>query len=142
MTGLTGSSALGWDGTQVSTRLRNMVTAAYPEAVGRRRAEEVSALATAELLQLVPSAPSTDSHQALVQVCCCVPPQQRASFTNREKPKGEERLGSLRLWAALGRRARVGLLITAPGGQSERGGAIQAALANSSAACLRSLRVF
>ena len=93
VTGLTGSSALGWDGTQVSTRLRNMVTAAYPEAVGRRRAEEVSALATAELLQLVPSAPSTDSHQALVQVCCCVPPQQRASFTNREKPKGEERLG-------------------------------------------------
>ena len=141
MTGLTGSSALGWDGTQVSTRLRNMVTAAYPEAVGRRRAEEVSALATAELLQLVPSAPSTDSHQGLVQVCC-VPPQPRASFTNKHKPKGEERLGSLRLWAALGRRARVGLLKTAPGGQSERGGAIQAALANSSAACLRSLQVF
>ena len=52
----------------MSTRLRKMVEAAYPEAVARRRAEEVSALATAELLQLVPCTPPTESHQALVQV--------------------------------------------------------------------------
>ena len=63
---------------------------AYPEAVGRRRAEEVSALATAELLQLVPSAPSTDSHQTLVQVCCCV---LRVPLSRTERNQ-KERKGS------------------------------------------------
>ena len=44
--------------------------AAYPEAVQRRRAEAVSALATAELQQLVSSDPPAESHQASVQVRC------------------------------------------------------------------------
>ena len=49
--------------------LRDMTEALYPEAVGRRRAEEVRALATSELRQLVPVERPSDSHQALVQVC-------------------------------------------------------------------------
>ena len=58
-------------------RLRKMVEAQCPEAVGRRRAEEVKALATAELLQLVPRHPPTESHQALVQVSVVCCPLQR-----------------------------------------------------------------
>ena len=49
--------------------LRDMAEALYPEAVGRRRAEEARALATSELRQLVPVERPSDSHQALVQVC-------------------------------------------------------------------------
>jgi hypothetical protein len=66
----------------VTTRLRKMVEALCPEAVGRRRAEEVSALATAELLQLVPLDPPTESHQALVQVRWRVLPN-RVRFSRR-----------------------------------------------------------
>jgi hypothetical protein len=93
----------GWGHLQVNVRLRKMVEAQCPEAVGRRRAEEVKALtaselmqlcllkmleameaqlpvaveATAELLRLVPNHPPTESHQALVQVCHALPNRVR-----------------------------------------------------------------
>lgn len=57
----------------MTTRLRKVLEAQYPEAVGRRRAEEVKALVTAELLQLVPLYPPTESHQALGQVWRVLP---------------------------------------------------------------------
>ena len=46
---------------------RDMVEAAYPEAVARRRAEELKALATSELHELVPGG---DTSPAAVQVSC------------------------------------------------------------------------
>jgi hypothetical protein len=54
-------------GAQVTTSLRDFVEAAYPEAVARRRAEELKALATSELHEL---APGGGTHPALVQVGC------------------------------------------------------------------------
>ena len=57
--------------------LRDMTEALYPEAVGRRRAEEVRALATSELRQLVPVERPSDSQQAwcrfvVLQSCPCL----------------------------------------------------------------------
>ena len=49
----------------------------------RWRAEAVSAQATAELLQLVPAEPPTESHQELVQV--------RRVLPTRVAPEGEAR---------------------------------------------------
>ena len=60
-----------------------MVEERYPEAVARRRAEEVKKEATAELVQLVPRGPPTESHQELVQV--------RRVLPTRVPPEGEAR---------------------------------------------------
>jgi len=54
--------------TQVAAELRNMVEVAYPEAVGRRRAEALRALFTEELRRLVPYGRPADYHAALVEV--------------------------------------------------------------------------
>ena len=74
-----------------------MVEAAYPEAVQRRRAEAVSALATAELQELVSSDTPAESHQALVQVCCA--PKLRCPLTTCNVC---ERQGTAKLTQAVG----------------------------------------
>ena len=84
---------------QVNVRLRKMVEAQCPEAVGRRRAEEVKALATAELLQLVPRHPPTESHQALVQVRRVLPNRVRFATTDRHT---RERRGEVKVTGAVG----------------------------------------
>jgi hypothetical protein len=93
--------------------LRNLVQAVYPEAVGRRRAEAMSAQATAELLQLVPGYPPTESHQALVQVCraptpCALYNVLQYMCTACER-KGKAKLEQGR-WAARDKREGVCLL--------------------------------
>ena len=54
-------------GVQVTRSFRDMVETVYPEAVARRRAEELNALATSELHELVPGG---DTSPAAVQVSC------------------------------------------------------------------------
>ena len=73
-------------GAQVTTSLRDFVEAAHPEAVARRRAEELKALATSELHEL---APGGGTHPALVQVGCApwlTPSPQLAWVTRRRAP--------------------------------------------------------
>ena len=67
--GLRSAHGCGVGGAQVTRAFRDLVEATYPEAVGRRRAEEAKALATAELHELVPpGGVSGVTDAALVQV--------------------------------------------------------------------------
>jgi len=66
------------DGVQVTKSFRDVVEATYPEAVARRRAEELKALATSELHQLVPGG---EPYPALVQVSRELLRPRRLPFT-------------------------------------------------------------